>query len=422
MDIAFLSAPGVGELRRTPGRAVFSDEKGCTVKVLSRPCPDYNYAETPRIGLTRYCLGRPEKATKDFVCLIYVILLAENLVIGEVPMSEAEKKVRAPRNRTITVSADEIDLYSKRLLRLSGYTQPKDIENRTINQDLFEILGWLPDAFVDLLFIDPPYNLTKSFNTTNFQKRPLDEYREWLESWFPRLLRILKPTASVYVCADWQSSSAVHLILQKYLIVRNRITWEREKGRGAETNWKNCSEDIWFCTVSDKYFFNVEAVKIKRRVIAPYTNSNGNPKDWERTENGNFRLTYPSNIWTDLTVPFWSMPENTDHPTQKPEKLLAKIILASSRPGDLVFDPFLGSGTTSVVAKKLGRRYVGVEIDLTYCCLAEKRLAIAEHDSSIQGYSDGVFWERNTYQDQNYASRKRKTPSTLPLFSPEVER
>jgi len=348
--------------------------------------------------------------------------LAENLVIGEVPMSEGEKKVRAPRNRTITVSADEIDLYSKRLLRLSGYTQPKDIENRTINQDLFEILGWLPDAFVDLLFIDPPYNLTKSFNTTNFQKRPLDEYREWLESWFPRLLRILKPTASVYVCADWQSSSAVHLILQKYLIVRNRITWEREKGRGAETNWKNCSEDIWFCTVSDKYFFNVEAVKIKRRVIAPYTNSNGNPKDWERTENGNFRLTYPSNIWTDLTVPFWSMPENTDHPTQKPEKLLAKIILASSRPGDLVFDPFLGSGTTSVVAKKLGRRYVGVEIDLTYCCLAEKRLAIAEHDRSIQGYSDGVFWERNTYQDQNYASRKRKTPSTLPLFSPEVER
>ncbi len=335
-------------------------------------------------------------------------------------MSQDDKKVRAPRNRTITISADEISWYSKNLFRLLGYTQPQDIENRTINQDLFEILDWLPDAFVDLLFIDPPYNLTKSFNNTHFQQRPLDEYTEWFESWFPRLLRILKPTASIYICADWQSSSAVHLVAQKYLIVRNRITWEREKGRGAKMNWKNCSEDIWFCTVSDKYFFNVEAVKIKRRVIAPYTDSNGNPKDWERTENGNFRLTYPSNIWTDLTVPFWSMPENTDHPTQKPEKLLAKIILASSSPGDLVFDPFLGSGTTSVVAKKFGRKYVGVEIDLTYCCLTEKRLAIVEYDKSIQGYSDGVFWERNTYQKHTLTGKKE--PSTLPLFSPGVAR
>lgn len=331
-------------------------------------------------------------------------------------MNKREDKFRAPRNRTITLSADEIAVYQKNLLRLTGQVELLNIENKIINQDLFEILDYFPDAFVDLLFIDPPYNLTKTFNSSTFQERAIDEYREWFESWFPKLLRILKPTASVYICADWRSSSAVHLIAEKYLVVRNRITWEREKGRGAKANWKNCSEDIWFCTVSNEYFFNVEAVKIKRRVIAPYTDSKGNPKDWEKTETGNFRLTYPSNIWTDLTVPFWSMPENTDHPTQKPEKLLAKIILASSRPGDLVFDPFLGSGTTSVAAKKLGRRYVGVEVDLTYCCLAEKRLAIAEHDKSIQGYADGIFWERNSLQDQKCTSRKRAISSILPLF------
>jgi site-specific DNA-methyltransferase (adenine-specific) len=90
------------------------------------------------------------------------------------------------------------------------------------------------------------------------------------------------------------------------------------------------------------------------------------------------------------------MPENTDHPTQKPEKLLAKIILASSNPGEVVLDPFLGSGTTAVVAKKLGRRYVGIEIDETYCSLAEKRLEMADVDKTIQGYEDGVFWERNS--------------------------
>lgn len=112
-------------------------------------------------------------------------------------------------------------------------------------------------------------------------------------------------------------------------------------------------------------------MKLKRRVIAPYTCDDGAPKDWDRTENGNYRLTHPANLWTDLTIPFWSMPENTDHPTQKPEKLLAKIILASSVEGDVVFDPFLGSGTTSVGTKKLGRKYSGTEVDEAYCCLAE---------------------------------------------------
>jgi site-specific DNA-methyltransferase (adenine-specific) len=99
------------------------------------------------------------------------------------------------------------------------------------------------------------------------------------------------------------------------------------------------------------------------------------------------------------------MPENTDHPTQKPEKLLAKVILASSREGDFVFDPFLGSGTTSVVAKKLSRRYCGVELDAEYCRLAEKRLDMAETDSAVQGYCDGVFWERNSLPFQNGNAR-----------------
>jgi site-specific DNA-methyltransferase (adenine-specific) len=98
------------------------------------------------------------------------------------------------------------------------------------------------------------------------------------------------------------------------------------------------------------------------------------------------------------------MPENTIHPTQKPEKLLAKIILASTNEGDFVFDPFLGSGTTAVVSKKLNRKFCGVEINDYYCCLAEKRLELAEVDKSIQGYEDGVFWERNTLSERKKIS------------------
>lgn len=90
------------------------------------------------------------------------------------------------------------------------------------------------------------------------------------------------------------------------------------------------------------------------------------------------------------------MSENTDHPTQKPEKLYAKLILASCAPGGIVFDPFLGSGTSSVAAKKLGRRFCGVELNEEYCLWAAKRLLRAETEKEIQGYKDGVFWERNS--------------------------
>jgi site-specific DNA-methyltransferase (adenine-specific) len=304
-------------------------------------------------------------------------------------------KNRAERNKTIYLSPQETGHYSKGLSRLDKPVNIKQILNRTICQDMLSAIPFLPDKFVDLLFIDPPYNLNKEFNGRNFKKQQQAGYFEFLDTFIKPLLRLLKSTASVYICSDWNSCGAVQLFAEKNLKIQNRITWEREKGRGAKSNWKNCSEDIWFCTVSDKYTFNVEAVKLKRRVIAPYTVDN-QPKDWQRETQGDFRLTHPSNLWTDLTVPFWSMPENTDHPTQKPEKLIAKIILASSNEGDIILDPFLGSGTTSVVAKKLGRSYVGIEIDETYCCLAEKRLESAELDRNIQGYSDGVFWERNT--------------------------
>jgi len=304
--------------------------------------------------------------------------------------------IRAPRNRTLTLSEAELIQYKTRLEKVESPATLDSIRDQIFCQDVFGALPNLPDQCVDLMFADPPYNLTKSFNDRKFRKTSLDEYAEWLDSWLARTVRILKPSASIYICGDWRCSAAIQRIGEKYFIPQNRITWEREKGRGAKSNWKNCSEDIWFFTVSENYYFNVDAVMLKRQVIAPYTDRNGDPKDWTETENGRFRVTHPSNLWTDLTVPYWSMPENTDHPTQKPEKLLAKIILASSREHDLVFDPFNGSGTTTVVAKKLGRHYLGIEIDETYCCLAQKRLDLATSDQTIQGYMDGVFWERNT--------------------------
>ena len=149
---------------------------------------------------------------------------------------------------------------------------------------------------------------------------------------------------------------------------------------------------------------------LKRRVLAPYR-VEGQPKDWQTEEGTNYRLTHLSNFWGDITVPFWSMPENTDHPTQKSEKLLAKMLLASTNVNDFVLDPFLGSGTTAVVAKKLGRRFLGIEMNKEYCLLAAKRLEMAEVDGTIQGFADGIFWERNTLAQQQAVSRDESQPS-----------
>lgn len=323
-------------------------------------------------------------------------------------MVTTDTKLRAGRNRTLTLDEAERPALKQRLLSATDIANGRDFIGRTICADLSDVLPVLPDAFADLIIIDPPYNLTKDFGTVRFNAKSNADYTKYLHSWFHDVCRKLKPNGSLYLCGDWKCTSALQRVMEEELVILNRITWQREKGRGARSNWKNSMEDIWFGVKdADNYCFNVESVKMKRRVIAPYR-ENGRPKDWEESADGNFRLTYPSNFWDDISVPFWSMPENTDHPTQKPEKLLAKLILASTNANDVVFDPFLGSGTTSVVAKKLGRRFCGIEINEEYCLWAEKRLRMADDNPTIQGYTEGFFWERNSGILQS------KTTSTRP--------
>ena len=300
----------------------------------------------------------------------------------------------SPRNRTIHCNLIEINELTQSLTKISHRVDIERIIDTIINQDIFEIQHFFPKNFADLIILDPPYNLTKNYNGSRFNKMTENNYLKWISEILHMCRDALSDRGTLYVCSDWKTSITIAPLLEKMFCVHNRITWERGKGRGAKMNWKNNTEDIWFCTKRSDYYFNLDAVKIKKKVIAPYR-ENGKPKDWH-TENGeNYRLTHPSNIWADITIPFWSMPENTHHPTQKPEKLFAKLILASTKVGDIVFDPFAGSGTTAVVAKKLNRHFVCVEIDTEYCCWGQKRL-IHTTDTSIQGYVGGVFLDRNS--------------------------
>ena len=320
------------------------------------------------------------------------------------------------RNKTISFSPDspEGQTYLSRCVSVDAPVDSlSPLLNRTVLGDSFAVLPCLPSASVDLVIADPPYNLDKRFGETDFRRMENGEYLDFSRRWLTEVLRILKPAGSLYVCCDWQSGLILGPLLAEMTILRNRITWQREKGRGASRNWKSGMEDIWFATKSEDYVFHLDAVRLRRRVLAPYR-TDGVPKDWEDTPDGKFRDTCPSNFWDDITVPFWSMKENTAHPTQKPEKLLARLILASSSPGDVVLDPFAGAGSACVAAKKLGRQFIGIEQERTYCCWCEKRLADAENDVQIQGYEDGVFWERNSRHPG------KKTPPSVPAVSPAV--
>lgn len=311
--------------------------------------------------------------------------------------------MRSDRNKTMTLSEQEQELY------LSKCVEQKNLSHENCNNcivwgDTFKALKQVEHGSVDLAIIDPPYNLNKKFGEENFRKTDLETYAEYTTEWIKLVKPLLKPTASIYVCCDWFSGMTIAPILQENFIVRNRITWQREKGRASKYNWKNAMEDIWFATVGDDYTYNADSVKQRRKVLAPYK-SDGVARDWSQTDEGKFRDTGASNFWDDISVPYWSMAENTPHPTQKPEKLMAKLILASSNKGDVVLDPFMGSGTTCVVASKLERAYVGIEKDKTYCAMAQKRIALAKDDNSIQGYVDGVFWERNSLSEQKKYKR-----------------
>jgi site-specific DNA-methyltransferase (adenine-specific) len=315
--------------------------------------------------------------------------------------------MRSKRNKTIDFTLDEAspDLLAK-IVKAADHKDLSTLCNKVINGDSFKVMQGLTAETVDLALIDPPYNLNKKYDGLTFKKMTDDEYRQYTQQWIDLLKPLLKKNASIYVFADWATSISLAPVLAENFTIQNRITWQREKGRGSQRNWKNSMEDIWFLTANGAdYTFNVDQVKQRRQVVAPYK-KDGVARDWQATSAGNFRDTMPSNFWDDISIPYWSMPENTGHPTQKPEKLLAKIILASSNPGDFILDPFAGSGSSLVTAAKLDRHFLGIEQSLLYCAWAQYRLDHVSDDKSIQGYTDGVFWERNTLAAQRKLKRQ----------------
>lgn len=238
-------------------------------------------------------------------------------------------------------------------------TQSCISDNQLLCGDALALLQGVPDASVDLVVTDPPYNLGKNYGN-NVDLKARDEYEAFTRAWLTEAVRVLKPTGSLYVFMGVRYIAKLFSMLEEefHLNFNGWITWHYTQGMGRKTGFSPRHEDILYFTKTDTYSFNLEDVRV--------------PQKYYRERN-NMAGANPGDVWQFSHVHYCSA-EREKHPTQKPEALLDRIIKASSNPGDVVLDPFVGSGTTCKVAHVLGRRWLGFDINPEYIEMASRRL------------------------------------------------
>ena len=231
--------------------------------------------------------------------------------------------------------------------------------DRLICGDAIEIMSMLPSASVDLVIADPPYNLGKDYGN-NRDRKAWHEYERFTDEWIQQAIRVLKPTGSIYVFMGVRFISKLFTSLEDRhgLLFNSWITWHYTQGMGRKVGFSPRHEDILYFIKSRDFTFNLDDVRV--------------PQKYYRQRN-NMAGANPGDVWQFSHVHYCSA-ERVEHPTQKPEALMERIIRASSNPGDLVLDPFVGSGTTSRVAAHLERRSIGIDINPDYIALARRRI------------------------------------------------
>ena len=231
----------------------------------------------------------------------------------------------------------------------------------------------ITDRSIDLIFADPPYNIGKNFNGRKDQWGSEHEYLEWCYQWLDLCLRKLKMTGSFYVMAATQFMPYFDLYLRNRVHILSRIVWHYDSsGVQAKRYYGSLYEPILYCVMDEReYTFNAQDILVEAR-----TGAKRKLIDYRKATPSMYSTQkIPGNVWEFPRVRY-RMEEYEDHPTQKPVVLLERIIRASSNPGDTILDPFSGTFTSSCVAKQLGRRSIGVEIEEEYVRIGLRRLQI----------------------------------------------
>lgn len=230
---------------------------------------------------------------------------------------------------------------------------------RLICGDAAAVMRTLPSDSVDLIVADPPYNLGKDYGN-NVDRKAWQEYEEFTAQWLAEAVRVLKPTGSIYIFMGVRFISHLFLLLENdfRLMFNGWITWHYTQGMGRKIGFSPRHEDILYFTKSADFVFNLDEVRIPQKYFRKRNNISG---------------ANPGDVWQFSHVHYCSAERET-HPTQKPEALLERIILASSNEGEVVLDPFVGSGTTCRVAKLSHRRWIGIELNPDYVSMSARRL------------------------------------------------
>ena len=228
-----------------------------------------------------------------------------------------------------------------------------------------------PTGSVDLIFADPPYNIGKSF--ANDSWRDENDYVAWCVQWLDACFKLLKPTGTMYLMCSTQYMPFLDVHVRNKLKILSRITWHYDSsGVQAKRYFGSMYEPILHCVAdSTKYTFNSDDILVEARTgaerkLIDYRKAIPQPYNTKKV---------PGNVWYFPRVRY-RMPEYEEHPSQKPESLLERIVRASSNPGDVVLDPFAGTFTTAAVAKRLGRRSISVELAEEYVRVGLRRLDI----------------------------------------------
>lgn len=259
--------------------------------------------------------------------------------------------------------------------------RPVKILNKLICGDAGKELSKLDDSFVDLIIADPPYNLGKDYGN-NRDLKAWHEYEDFTRNWIKQAVRLLKPTGSLYIFMGARFIAKLFLMLEDefQLNFNGWITWHYTQGMGRKIGFSPRHEDILYFTKTNGFVFNLDEVRI--------------PQKYYRARN-NMQGANPGDVWQFSHVHYCSS-ERENHPTQKPEALMERIIKASSNPGDWVLDPFVGSGTTCKVADMLGRNSIGIDINQNYVDMSRNRIA------------------KKTFSFDSYDPRVERTPRDLP--------
>lgn len=261
--------------------------------------------------------------------------------------------------------------------------------------DAAAVMRSLPNESVNLLIADPPYNLGKDYGNSRDTKA-WHEYENFTREWLSEAVRLLTPTGSLYAFMGVRFISKLFTMLEDEfkLNFNGWITWHYTQGMGRKLGFSPRHDDILYFTKTEKFTFNLDAVRIPQKYFRKRNNMTG---------------ANPGDVWEFSHVHYCSA-EREAHPTQKPEALLERIILASSNEGDLIIDPFVGSGTTCRVASVLRRQWIGIDLNPDYLAMTEKR--IAEKASAFDSFDPRL---ERTPRDMPNESERAGNQKALPL-------